>query len=114
MMRRIAGADDAVAGCRVVAENHVTALLAAYIEVLLHHRFDDVAITDLGAKHAALVRAQGFIEAEIAHHCGDQCVLRKASRVDVIDRGDGHDFVAIDDLAFLVAEQSRDRHRRRG
>ena len=42
-------ADDSVAGRREIAENQVTALLPAQIQISLHHFLDDVTVAHFGA-----------------------------------------------------------------
>ena len=98
-------ADDAVScGCEVT-EDHVSALLATDIVSLAKHGLDHVAVANFGAKHAATMGFQCLIESEVAHHCGDERISVQASAFQVIDGSDGHDLVAIDELAVLVAEQ---------
>ena len=65
------GADDAVARGGVIAEDHVSALLAADIVSLAKHGFDDMAVADLGAEDFSTMGFEGFIEAEVAHDGGN-------------------------------------------
>ncbi len=98
-------ADDAVAGRGEVAKDHVPALLAAEIQVLPHHFLDHVAVADFRPDDLAAMRRERFVEPEVAHHRGDEGVLSQLSAAQQIDRGDGENFVAIHDLALLVAKQ---------
>ena len=52
------------------------------------------------------VRGERFVEPEVAHHGRDEGVLLQLSAAQQIDRGDGENFIAIHDLALLVAEQN--------
>ena len=72
-------ADDPVTGGCEIPENNVATLLAAEVELLFHHFFDDVAITHFGAHHSSGLRGKRFIKTKIAHHRGDDCVLLEAT-----------------------------------
>ena len=98
-------ADDAVAGRGEVAKDHVAALFAAEIQILPHHLLDHVAVADFRPKDLAAMRRERFVEPEVAHHGGDKGILSQLSAAQQIDRGDGENFVAIHDLALLIAKQ---------
>ena len=98
-------ANDAVARGGVVAEDHMSALLAADIVSIAQHGFDHIAVADLGAEDFSTVGFEGFIEAEVAHDGGNQGAALEAAALEVIHRRDGHDLIAIDQLAVFVAEQ---------
>ena len=97
-------AHGAVAGGGKIAEDHVPALLAADVEIVLHHRLDHVAVADNRAQDFAAGVFQRLVQAAIGHHRGDERVLREASVFQKIDRGDGHDFVAIHSLPIFIAK----------
>ena len=98
-------ANDAVARGGVVAEDHMSALLAADIVSIAEHGFDDIAVADLGAEDFSPVGFEGFIEAEVAHDGGNQRAAFKAAALEVIDCCDGHNLVTIDQLTIFVTEQ---------
>ena len=62
-------ADYAVARGGVVAEDHVSALLAADIVSIAEHGFNDMTVADLCANDATSEGLEGFIQTEIAHDC---------------------------------------------
>ena len=99
-------ADDAVAGGGEIAEDDVAALFAAEIEISRDHFFDDVTVADFRANDFAAMRGERFIETEIAHDRGDERVLLQPAGAQKIDRGDGENLVAIDNLAVFVAKQN--------
>ena len=66
---------------REVAKDHVSALLAAEIQVLPHHLLDHVAVADFRPKDLAAVRRERFVEPEIAHHRGDKGIFVAAVRL---------------------------------
>ena len=51
------------------------------------------------------MRGERFIQAEIAHDGGDQRIVAQLAGAQKIDSGNGEDFVTIDNLAVVVAEQ---------
>ena len=83
----------------------MSALLAADIVSIAEHGFDDIAVADLGAEDFSTVGFEGFIEAKVAHDGRNQGAAFEAAALEVIHRRDGHDLVAIDQLAVFVAEQ---------
>src|SRR5439155_21794656 len=98
--------NDAVACRGEVTENYVTALFAAEIQFLPHHFFNDIAITDFCPYYFAAARRQRFIQTEIAHdRCHDSVLLQPAG-FQKIQRRDREDFIAIDNLAVLVAKKN--------
>ena len=97
--------DDTVACGGVVAEDHVSALLAADIVSIAEHGFDDIAVADLGAEDFSTVGFERFIEPEVAHDGRNQGAAFEAAALKVIDCCDGHDLVAIDQLTVFVAEK---------
>ena len=48
---------------------------------------------------------QRLVEAEIAHHRGDERAFRERPLLEEIERGDGHDVVAVHQFAVFVAEE---------
>ena len=53
----------------------VATLFAADIEIARHHFFKHVAVAHFGADDFASVCAEGFIEAEVAHHRRNQSAI---------------------------------------
>src|SRR6201986_2804374 len=93
------GWDDAVACRGEVTENDVTTLFATEIQFLPHHFFNDIAITDFCPYYFAAARRQRFIQTEIAHDRCHDSVLLQPTGFQKIQRRDGKDFIAIDNLA---------------
>ena len=99
-------ANDAVAGRGEVAENDVTALFATEIQFLPHHFFNHITVADFCPHDFAAARRNRFIQTEIAHdRCHDSVLLQPASFKKSRGR-DREDFVAINNLAVLVAKKN--------
>ena len=96
--------DEAVARGGVVAEDEVAALLAAEVVAALEHLIDDVLVADAGVNRLAARRLHGGTEAGVAHDGGDERLLGERALRDHVQRGDGHDVVAVQKAAGLVAE----------
>src|SRR2546430_6305781 len=58
---------DSVAGRGEIPENQVAALLAAEVQVSLHHFFDHITVADSRAHDFAAQRSERFVEPEVAH-----------------------------------------------
>ena len=84
----------------------MAALFAAEIQISLHHFLNDIAIANFRPDNFAADRAERFIEPEVAHHRGDQRLLREPAGFQEVDRGNGQDLVAIHQLAVFVAKQN--------
>ena len=97
-------AHNPVACGRVIAEDHVSALLATDVVAAAHHFFDHVAVANLGADHFASRIRDHFVEPEIAHDGCDERVVREPSALKQVERGNRHDFVPVDHLAFFIAQ----------
>ena len=67
--------EDAVAGCGVVGEDHVSGLLAAEVEAAFAHPLQDVAVADAGFAQADAGLAQCDLESEVAHDGSDEDVV---------------------------------------
>src|ERR1700730_1851478 len=99
------GADDAVASRREIAKDDVAALFAAEIQISRYHFFNHVTVAHFCANDFAVGGIDSFVETEIAHHGRDQRVGFQLRIFQEIDRGDGENLIAIDNLALLVAKQ---------
>src|SRR6202011_4068374 len=99
-------ANDAVAGGCKIADDYVHALFPTDIDISANHFFNHVAIAHFCANDFAAVGCERFVQAEITHHGRDQRVVAKLVRFQKIERGDGENFVAINDLAIFIAKQN--------
>ena len=64
-----------------------------------------MAVADFCAEHLAAARFERLVEAEVTHDSGDQRVSLQATSLEVVDGGDGHDLVAIDEVSIFITEQ---------
>src|SRR3546814_7501512 len=79
--RRLRGRDElgehlqrrerAVAGGRMVRQDHMPRLLAADVEAALAHPFEDIAVADLGALEPQPLPLQETFESQVRHHRRD-------------------------------------------
>jgi hypothetical protein len=90
----------------VRGQHHVSGLLAAQGEAAGAELFQNVAIADRGGAHRNADVAHGQVQAEVAHHRGDQRVLGELAGVPHGDGQHGHDVVAVDDPAVGVHRQA--------
>src|SRR5437588_1996221 len=102
--QNLQGRNDAIASGREIAEDHVTALLAAEVQFLLHHLLNHVAVANLRAHNFSTVCRERLIGAKITHDSGDNCVPINAPTLEKIESGTGEQLIAIDDLAVLIAK----------
>ena len=72
--------DEAVAGRRIVGQDHVAGLLAADVVALLDHALEHVAVADRGALQRQAEAGEMALEAEIRHDGRDDAGLRRAAR----------------------------------
>ena len=86
----------------MVEEDQVARLFAPEVQTASPHRFDDVAIAHVAAQQLAVVVLDGALEAEIAHHGGDQGSATEALRAKHPSGAQGHDHVAVDLVALFV------------
>ena len=98
--------EDAVAGGRVPAHDHVAGLLAAEGEAGQLHRLEDVAVTHLRLPYADPGGLHRLHEAEVAHHGGHDRVVLQLTGLPHRQREDGQDLVAVDDLAVRVDREA--------
>ena len=76
-------------------------------------RLQDVAVADGGRLHRDAGVAHGVVEAEVAHHRGDDGVLLEAAALVQRQRADGEDRVAVDDARRRRSPPGTGRRRRR-
>ena len=104
--QHVQGGEDAVAGGRVAAHDHVAGLLAAEGVAEGLHRLEDVAVADLGLPHADALGAHRLDEAEVAHHRGHDGVGLQGARVAHREGEHREELVAVDDVALVVDRQA--------
>ena len=100
--QHLQGGDEAVARGGIIRQDHVAGLFAAEIVTVLAHMFEDVAIADGGAGQSEADAAEIALEAEIGHDGGDDARLGEAAIILPAFGDDGHELVAIDDLALFI------------
>ena len=106
--------EDAVAGGRVAAHDHVAGLLPAEGEAGELHRLEHVAVTHLGLAYADPGGLHRLDEAEVAHHGGHDGVVVQLTGLPHRQREDRQDLVTVDDLAARRPRRGTGRRRRRG
>ena len=87
---------------RPVAEDDVTALLAAHRVAALVERFEHVAVTDRRLDDTDPLALHGEAEAEVGHHRGDDRRIAKGAAAMQVGGADRHDVIAVDDTAGVV------------
>ena len=71
---------------------------------MLPHAFDDMAVSDGSSYHSAAHLLHGNLQAHIGHYrCYQGFFLEFTSGQHILG-ADSHDMIAIDNLAFLVAD----------
>ena len=103
--QNLQGGHQAVARGAEVAENQMAALFAAEIEAVVQHFINHVLIADGGANHLAAGGFDRRFQAGVAHHRGHQGFFGERFLREHVQRGDGHDVVAVNQRAGFVAEQ---------
>ena len=93
---------DSVAGGGEFAHDDVAGLFPTEGEAVVTHRFEDVAVTDLGLVDAQSTLGHGVEESEIAHHGGHDGVI--AESVLLVHRQSEHGQrpVPVDDVSIGV------------
>ena len=81
-------------------------LLAAERVPACAQLLEDVPVADLGGPHRDTVLAHRQVQAEVAHHRGDQRVVDELARLVHGDRQHRHDLVAVDVAAVGVDGQA--------
>ena len=69
--QHLQGGHQPIAGGREIRHHDMARLLAADIEPVLAHVFDDITVADLGARQRQLHFGEMAFEAEIGHDGGD-------------------------------------------
>ena len=82
----------------------MAALLAAEVVAAGAHGLDHVAVAHLGAHHLPAEGGHGLLQPHVAHHRGHQGLFLELAAVHEFARADGHDVVAVNDPAVLVAD----------
>ena len=77
-------------------------------------RLQHVAVADGGGLHRDAGVAHRVVEAEVAHHGGDDGVVRERAALVQRQRADGQDRVAVDDARRRRSRPGSGRRRRRG
>ena len=75
------------------------------LKPLLQHLLNHVFVADGGANDFAAGGFDGGFQTGVAHHGGDQGFFGERFLRQHVQRGDGHDVVAVDQRAVFVAEQ---------
>src|ERR1041385_3743954 len=81
----------------------MAALLAAEVESALKHFIYHVFVTDRGPNNFSTGSFDHGIKTGIAHNGGDERLVGKCVLREHVERGDGHDVVAINQSTILVA-----------
>jgi hypothetical protein len=96
---------EAVAGRAMIAENQMTALLAAEAEAGAEHFINDILVAHVGADDLAAGGSERGVQTAVAHHGGNERLPGERPAPEHVECGDGHHIVAINQRARLVAQQ---------
>ena len=103
--QHLQGRHEPVARGGIVGQDDVPGLLAADVEAVLAHVLQHVAVADRGAHHRQAEPLDVAFEPEVRHHRGDEAALAEPPVLHPALGDDGHQLVAVDDLALLVHHQ---------
>ena len=84
----------------------MSALLAAEVEAVLEHFVNHVLVADGGADHFSTGGFYRGLESGVAHHGRHQSFFGQSFLREHVERGDGHDVVAVNQFSIFVAEQN--------
>ena len=95
----------AVACSGVIRQDHMARLLAADVPAAAAHFLQNQTVADTGALDLDAVGTQVSCQTHIGHDGGNNAALELALLLE-IDRKEGQDIVAVDQIAVLVAHQA--------
>ena len=81
------------------------ALLATKVEAAAQHFINHVLVADGGANDFSPGGFDRSLQAGVAHHGGHECFFYERFLREQVERGDGHDVIAINQPAGFIAEQ---------
>ena len=93
---------DAVTCGGVIRHDDVARLLATERVTASGKPLEHVAVANTGGLDRYAVLFHGLVQAKVAHDGGDQCVVLELAPLFHGDGKDGHDLVAVDDIALGI------------
>ncbi len=88
----------------MIEEDQVAGLFAAEVISLGPHGFHHVAVSDLGPDQMPFHLLHGLLQAHIGHDRSNQRFFLQLSPAQQLLGTDGHDMIAIDNLAVFIAD----------